>query len=151
MTPLWLFIVMSVWVIATCDAFDPVFRFRHSTRARRLADIKSEAEADSASDKGRTTKTNFLDALDRPYDLNAHSETRTNLLNALIHSEYGIANPGSKESFASVAPGVWRVVYAPHMTIIASLFRGGLSVQVSGKFAREISKYYIIASEASLR
>jgi hypothetical protein len=77
-----------------------------------------------------------LDALDRPYDLNAHSETRKNLLNALIDSRGGLSNPGSAETFASVAPGIWRVVYAPHMTIIASLVRGELSVQVSGHIIR---------------
>lgn len=116
--------VIVVWIIA-CDAFAPV-QLR-PIRAHRLATtIESEAVGSDID-----AKTIFLDTLDRPYDLNEHGENRSNLLNALVDSGAGLSNPGSTESFASVAPGVWRVVYAPHMTTIAGLFHGELSVQVS--------------------
>lgn len=116
--------VIAVWITASCDALAPVQLRR--IRAHRLAEIKSEAVAGSDN----SAKTKFLDSLDRPYDLNEHGENRTNLLNALIDSGAGLSNPGSTGSFASVAPGIWRVVYAPHMTTIAGLFHGELSVQV---------------------
>ena len=131
MEMLWFLIL--IWVIVSCDAFAPVVH-RLTTLGLRASEVKSKAAA--VSNNGNTAKTIFLDALDRPYDLNAHSETRTNLLNALIDSRAGLSNPGSAETFASVAPGIWRVVYAPHMTIIASLVRGELSVQVSGHIIR---------------
>jgi hypothetical protein len=116
--------VIVVWIIA-CDAFAPV-QLRPIRVHRLAATIKAEAVGSDIN-----AKTSFLDSLDRPYDLNEHGENRSNLLNALVDSGDGLSNPGSTESFASVAPGVWRVVYAPHMTTIAGLFRGELSVQVS--------------------
>jgi hypothetical protein len=111
--------------IVSCDAFGSVSR---PARSRHVAEAMAVVAEGIDSDMA---KVNFLNALDRPYDLNAHSETRTNLLDALIDSGAGLPNPGSKESFASVAPGIWRVVYAPHMTTIERLFQGELSVQVS--------------------
>lgn len=120
-------LLLFIWIIASCNAFG------RTARALRAAEIKLEEVAASDRDIivfNDTVKTNFLDALDRPYDLNEQSETRTKLLNALIDSGSGLLNPGS--AFTSVAPGIWRVAYAPHMSTIAGLFGGELSVQVSG-------------------
>jgi len=124
-------LLISIWVIVSCDAFAPVA----VVHRRTTVGVGLRAAA-AASDIDNTAKTNFLDALDRQYDLNKHSETRTNLLNTLIDSSAGFSNPGSVETFASVAPGIWRVVYAPHMTILESIFHGELSVQVSGHTIR---------------
>ena len=130
--------VIAVWIIASCDAFAPL-QLR-PIRAHRLAVIKSVAVAGSDNN----AKTKFLGSLDRPYDLNEHDENRTNLLNALADSGAGLSNPGSTESFALVAPGVWRVVYAPHMTTIAGFFRGELSVQVSWTFVCKITNISLL-------
>lgn len=78
-----------------------------------------------------TTKSKFLQSLDIPYDLNKGSKERTKLLNDVIDTRGGLSNPGSQESFASVATGSWRVCYAPHMTFMSGLARGEFSVQVS--------------------
>eukprot|EP00956_Cyclotella_meneghiniana_P000403 scaffold473_cov112-Cyclotella_meneghiniana.AAC.1 len=76
----------------------------------------------------------FLDSLDLPYELNANSPARTRLLQNLI--DFGatpggvnLSKPGSAEAFESVAPGTWKVVYAPHMTIAAGLLKGEFKVQ----------------------
>ena len=70
----------------------------------------------------------FLDSLDLSYELNANSPARTRLLQNLI--DFGttpggvnLSKPGSSEAFESVAPGTWKVVYAPHMTIAAGLLK----------------------------
>ena len=76
-------------------------------------------------------KSDFVDALDRPYDLNVGSDARTSLLDGVVLGGGGLVDPGSRASFATVAPGVWRVVYAPHMTTIAGLLGCELSVRVS--------------------
>ncbi len=75
-----------------------------------------------------TRKTAFLECLELPFDLNPRSEERTKLLNELMDGGGSFANPGSEETFALTAPGVWKVVYAPHMTIMAGLFQGKFSV-----------------------
>ena len=72
-------------------------------------------------------KSNFYDALDRPFELNEGSDERNALLKSVIESEEGIQNPG--RDFQSVAPGRWRVCYAPHMTFMAGLFGGSFDVQ----------------------
>ena len=123
--------VLVALILATVssDGFAPV-----SHRLRKKV-VVSKAQAAAV---GEQPKAIFLETLDRdrPYDLNARSETRTQLLNEVINKGSlpgggGLSNPGSRASFASVAPGSWRVVYAPHMTIMAGLFQGELSVQVS--------------------
>lgn len=70
----------------------------------------------------------FLESLDLSYELNANSPTRTGLLQNLI--DYGtnpggvnLSKPGRAETFESVAPGTWKVVYAPHMTTAAGLLK----------------------------
>lgn len=110
-----------------CDAFSPV---HHLPKVNVPAPIGVH-HATSSGITGEQLKTNFLESLDRPYNLNKRSEQRTQLLNDVIVNGDGLPNPGSKESFSSVAPGVWRVCYAPHMTIMAGVFQGEFSVQVS--------------------
>jgi len=77
------------------------------------------------------TKSKFLQSLDIPYDLNKGSKERTKLLNDVIDTGGGLSNPGSQQSFKSVAPGSWRVCYAPHMTFMSGLAGGEFSVKVS--------------------
>ena len=112
-------VLLATGAIASCDAFAPKSR-------RAITKVSLQA----ASLVGEQAKSQFLESLDEPYDLNQRSETRTQLVNDIIDKCNGITNPGSQESFAAVAPGVWRVVYAPHMTIMAGLFQGEFSVQV---------------------
>ena len=90
-----------------------------SSSKRRVVDTTSTS----------TVKSKFLDSLDRSYDLNQGSKERTRLLDALIRNGDSIDHPGSLESFMPVAPGRWRVVYAPHMTTMSGLAGGEFSVQ----------------------
>lgn len=113
-------ILFAFLAIVTCNAFVPTL---HRTITTQRASLSSAVGEQTAA------KANFLEALDKPYDLNRNSETRTQLLNTVMDKVTSLPNPGSKESFSSVATGVWRVVYAPHMTIMASLVRGELSVE----------------------
>mmetsp|Transcript_30087 Transcript_30087/g.61427 ORF Transcript_30087/g.61427 Transcript_30087/m.61427 type:complete len:179 (+) Transcript_30087:257-793(+) len=107
-----------------CDAFSlpggPSFQ---TTQLNLIGAVSTQAVQSS------TEKANFLESLELPFDLNPRSEGRTKLLNALMDGGGSFANPGSKETFELTAPGVWRVVYAPHMTIMTGLFQGELSVQ----------------------
>jgi len=96
-----------------------------SSSTMRVDDTIKEAAATSST----TIKSRFLDSLDRPYDLNQGSKERTGLLNDLIQNGDSIQQPGSLESFMPVAPGRWRVIYAPHMTTMSGLAGGEFSVQ----------------------
>lgn len=56
------------------------------------------------------------------FRMNAPTEERTALVCAMTETN-PTPSPGSEESFASLAPGIWRVVYAPHIAtfgIVAS-------------------------------
>ena len=68
-------------------------------------------------------RSDFLESLDLPYELNLNNPIRTWLLQKLVDRKTGLPNPGSVGTFAKVAPGTWRVVYAPHMTIAARAFK----------------------------
>ena len=121
------FILCAIFVaIAVCDGFAPLISHRPRTKTGA-----NEVVQLAAAVAGAEIKTNFLEALDRPYDLNTRSKTRTQLLNDVIDAGGGLQNPGSRETFASVAEGTWKVCYAPHMTIMFGLFQGEVSVQVS--------------------
>lgn len=72
-------------------------------------------------------KSDFYDVLDRPFELNEGSAQRNSLLKSITESEEGMRNPG--RDFQSVAPGRWKVCYAPHMTFIAGIFGGEFVVQ----------------------
>ena len=81
------------------------------------------------SDSKTASKRKFLDSLDHLNDLNQGSKDRTELLNNLIENGDSLSRPGSRDSFMSVAPGRWRVIYAPHMTTMSGLAGGKFSVQ----------------------
>lgn len=144
-------IMSAILASASCvAAFDPaLFRRRRTTHPARTSTSTSASSASGGAGGGdrrtatKTTattmtmaraaskKSHFVDALDRPYDLNVGSDARTSLLDDVVLGGGGLVDPGSRMSFATVAPGVWRVVYAPHMTTIAGLFGCELSVRVS--------------------
>eukprot|EP01082_Thalassiosira_pseudonana_P006434 g6053.t1 g6053 contig20:696970-697845(+) len=107
-----------------CEAFVPLFLQRVGLSSDELCGVRSTHLAAEDSAKNR-----FLESLDNQYDLNQSSVLRTQLLNDLIVDGNGLANPASNAAFAPVASGVWRVVYAPHITTIAGLFGGEFSVQ----------------------
>lgn len=112
---------MLITGLASCDAFVG----RSQTPAERLY-RRCEYFQRHAVNNG--SRGEFLESLDLPYDLNMNSHIRTQLLQNLIDHESapggsGLPKPGSVETFASVAPGTWRVVYAPHMTIAAGLLK----------------------------
>lgn len=89
----------------------------------------------------------FLDSLDHYDTLNIASKKRTQFLNRVMESkeetdvknllkkqkknnDLSVRNPGLWESMQPVAAGNWKVIYAPHMSTIASLAGGGdLNVQ----------------------
>ena len=76
----------------------------------------------------KESRVQFLESLDLPYELNKNNPTSTNLLQKLVHDGLkpggnNLSNPGKVEMFAAVAPGTWKVVYAPHMTIAAGLLK----------------------------
>ena len=111
-------------IVHLCDAFAPAYQSRTilTTKISAVADVGEQS----------TTMSKFIDALDQPFDrITKGSTTRTQLLNDVINEKCGLQNPGSRESLASVAEGVWRVLYAPHMTFMSGLARGEFSVQVS--------------------
>jgi hypothetical protein len=96
-----------------------------------------------------SAKDTFLDSLTYDNTLNEGTKRRTELLNDMISNKMEVnikevlknrknsdststlsaMNPGSLPSFLPVAPGTWKVVYAPHMTTIAKL-AGGLDLDV---------------------
>jgi hypothetical protein len=96
-----------------------------------------------------SAKDTFLDSLTYGNTLNEGTKRRTELLNDMISNKMEVnikevlknrknsdssttlsaINPGSLSSFLPVAPGTWKVVYAPHMTTIAKL-AGGLDLDV---------------------
>ena len=117
--------IIYLTIVSICDGFSPGYCMSMTSGGT------TQLSSSTTTLVGEHTTTKFLDALDKPYDLNVGSKTRTQLLNDIIDSNCGITNPGSQESFASVAPGNWRVIYAPHMTFMAGLARGEFSVQVS--------------------
>ena len=95
-----------------------------------------------------TDKQLFLESLDQLNTLNPASKQRTSLLNTMIQQKIiaddvnkvivddkidvipstSLKNPGAADSFFKVARGTWKVIYAPHMTTISSLFNGSFDV-----------------------
>ena len=93
----------------------------------------------------KSSLLNDLDALDTLNEANAE---RTKRLNDMIRlksevpvpevlrnpdrADLSIEKPGLWDSMKPVAPGVWKVLYAPHMATISKLIGGGqLDVQYS--------------------
>jgi hypothetical protein len=117
-----------------------------------LPDLRNLFTIASSSTEQRvgTNKQMFLQSLDTLNTLNQASKKRTELLdkmisekvttkdlnNALTTSEAdgilptaSLENPGLESIFSSVAPGTWKVIYAPHMTTIAGIAGGKFDVQ----------------------
>lgn len=121
------FAVTAILTAATTDGSDAFFnpvtpRMAETTIASSLTSSSSVASA--------RRSINFINTLDKPYDLNADTELRTKLLNEMIISGESLPNPASTKTFARVALGIWNVIYAPHMTSIANFLSvADLSVQ----------------------
>ena len=86
-----------------------------------------------------SARETFLDSLTCLDTINDGTKERTKFLNLMIHEKLDVdvttllgsasaadatlsaTNPGRLSSIMPIAPGVWKVVYAPHMTTIAKL------------------------------
>ena len=93
------------------------------------SETKDTSKTEETIITASTVKSRFFNSLDCVNDLNKASKERTELLNDIIEKGDSVANPGSRESFLPMAPGRWRVIYAPHMTTMAGLAGGKFSVQ----------------------
>lgn len=69
------------------------------------------------------SKNEFLRNLDDPTAFNAATKDRTRLV-AEMTKENPVEAPGSTSSFAPLAEGTWRIVYAPHIDIMGRIFQG---------------------------
>ena len=121
----WIIFAIYVAIVSICDAFTS-----GDHRSRSAMETSTHLSSSVIEEHTTTTKSKFIQSLDIPYDLNKGSKERTKLLNDVIDGQGGLLNPGSLESFCNVAPGSWRVCYAPHMTFMSGLARGEFSVQV---------------------
>jgi hypothetical protein len=72
---------------------------------------------------GTAVKQQLLNKLDDPKAFNQATEERTSLVSALT-LENPTPRPGSTKSFAPLAAGTWRIVYAPHISTMGNLFFG---------------------------
>jgi hypothetical protein len=70
-----------------------------------------------------TTKDILLQKLDDPQTFNSANKERTQLV-ADLTKENPVDAPGSTQSFAPLACGTWRIVYAPHIYTMGSLLQG---------------------------
>lgn len=87
----------------------------------RMAETTIASSLTSSSSVASIRRSiNFINTLSKPYDLNADNDLRTKLLNEMIISGESLSNPANQKTFARVAPGLWIVIYAPHMTSIAN-------------------------------
>ena len=79
------------------------------------------------------TKQAFIQSLQQNESkiqlINDITPERTNYLSNLIQNN-PTSNPGSTKSFQNIAPGVWKVIYAPHIktfnNILSNVFPGEL-------------------------
>lgn len=95
-----------------------------------IASSPTSSSSSSSSVASIRRSINFINTLSKPYDLNADNDLRTKLLNEMIISGESLPNPANQKTFARVAPGLWNVIYAPHMTSIAIFLNvADLSVQ----------------------
>jgi len=68
-------------------------------------------------------KEKFLSSLDKIDAFNAATQRRTQLMNSMIPSN-PTPKPGSVGSFEEIAPGTWKIVYAPHISAFSRLAGG---------------------------
>lgn len=111
----------------------PISRPSLSSATLVASSPSADADVDVAVPRASrlSDKEIFLNSLDDPIStLNGATTERTALLNKLATSNTSPSRdkPGSWEGFGSVAPGRWRVIYAPHMTTMANL--AGVQFQV---------------------
>lgn len=131
-----------------------LFLLTNSVRVRafELPDLSHLFTIASSSTELRvgTNKQMFLQYLDTLNTLNQASKERTQLLNKMISEKVttkdpdnslttseadgirqtaSLENPGLENTFSAVAPGTWKVIYAPHMTTIAGIAGGKFDVQ----------------------
>lgn len=70
-----------------------------------------------------SAKDILLRNLDDPLTFNSASKERTQLV-ADLTKENPVDAPGSSKSFTPLAVGTWRIIYAPHIYTMGSLFQG---------------------------
>lgn len=68
-------------------------------------------------------KDAFLNDLDDASAFNAATKQRTQLITDFL-DENPTDRPGSTKSFSPLAVGTWRIVYAPHIYTMGTLFQG---------------------------
>jgi len=118
-------------------------------RTQQIQHVQTTMSSSTASNDSKTTFTNndketFLNSLEHDNKLNKHTNERSFLLRKLLYNKQvqpsstftsslsspnSIQNPGSLESIQTVASGLWKVIYAPHMTTMANIGGGELDVQ----------------------
>lgn len=128
--------VISAFLPSAVRAFTAPSPQQQSLPSTLIVSSSSSANVDADVAMPRASRISnkemFLNALDDPVaTLNTATKERTALLNKLASSstEESKQKPGSWEGFGSVAPGRWRVVYAPHMTTMANLAGGQFQVE----------------------
>lgn len=114
-------LVLTAILTATATGGSDAF-FNPVTPRMAETTIASSLTSSSSSSSVASIRRSiyFINTLSKPYDLNADNELRTKLLNEMIISGESLPNPASTKTFARVAPGLWNVIYAPHMTSIAN-------------------------------
>lgn len=70
-----------------------------------------------------TRKDELLQKLDDPTAFNSATKERTQLVTNMIQ-ENPLVAPGSTQSFTPIANGKWRIIYAPHISVMGEIFRG---------------------------
>lgn len=71
----------------------------------------------------KSSKFSFLDSLDRTDGFNYATKERSHRLDDMI-STNPTQNPGSITSFTPIAPGTWKIIYAPHISALSGLLGG---------------------------
>ena len=72
------------------------------------------------------SKTTFLDSLETLEKLNFATKERTQMVRDLTQ-ENPTGEPGSTAGFQPFAPGLWSVIYAPHISTMSQLVGEGFS------------------------
>lgn len=152
-------VLVTITALHVASALLPTPAFHVQTKADTRMQVQAwsdfqnffQATAAAPSEEERigTNKREFLQSLDTLDTLNRASKDRTSLLTKMIEeklivNQVGIAvekgsddvvptaslqDPGSQSAFETVAKGTWKVIYAPHMSTISSLFQGVFDVQ----------------------
>lgn len=138
----WILALFCLLKVVDCAPPQTMMAFtRHAKRHEGCTSLRDKAFSSVMKDTVNEKEAFFRSLND--YDrLNEATPERTNLLNRLIDNKMTcdvrtaldakdtavpltIENPGRWESMSSVAPGTWKVIYAPHMTTMAKILGGG--------------------------